>query len=80
VTIDLIHRVLLWCTVIDYGILLVWFLAFVYAHDWIQRLHGGWFRLSGDQFDALHYAGMTVFKVGIMLFNLVPLVVLSIVR
>jgi hypothetical protein len=42
------------------------------------RLHGKWFRLSRDQFDALHYAGMSVFKVGILLFNLVPLVVLSI--
>jgi len=67
----------LWCTVIDYGILLAWFLVFAFAHDWIQRLHGRWFRLSIDQFDALHYAGMAVFKIGIILFNLVPFVVLS---
>jgi hypothetical protein len=33
--------------------------------------------LSPDQFDALHYGGMSVFKVGIMLLNLVPFVVLS---
>jgi hypothetical protein len=70
---------LLWCTVINYSLLLVWFLVFVFAHDWILRIHGRWFRLSSDQFDALHYAGMTVFKVGIMLFNLVPLVVLRII-
>jgi hypothetical protein len=68
----------LWCTVINYGVLLMWFLAFVLAHDWIQRIHGRWFRLSGDQFDGLHYAGMSIFKIGIMLFNLVPFVVLSI--
>ena len=37
-----------------------------------------WFHLSRDQFDALHYAGMGIFKIGIMLFNLVPFVVLSI--
>lgn len=77
-TLELTRTFLLWCTVINYGILLVWFLAFVYAHDWMLRLHGRWFRLSRDQFDALHYAGMSVFKIGIMLFNLVPLVVLSI--
>jgi len=29
--------------------------------DWIQRLHGRWFRLSSEQFDALHYLGMSVF-------------------
>ena len=69
---------LLWCTVIDYGVLLAWFLAFVFAHDWLLRMHGRWFRLSREQFDALHYAGMTIFKIGILLLNLVPFVVLSI--
>jgi hypothetical protein len=78
-SIEVTRNFLLWCTVINYGILLVWFLFFVFAHDWIQRIHGRWFRLPGDQFDALHYAGMTIFKVGIILFNLVPFVVLCIV-
>ena len=77
-TIEVTRRFLLWCTVIDYGVLLVWFLVFVFAHDWMQRLHSRWFRLSRDQFDALHYAGMSVFNIGIILFNLVPFVVLSI--
>ena len=77
-TIELIRRFLLWCTVIDYGVLLVWFLVFVSAHDWMQRLHCRWFNLSREQFDALHYAGMSIFKIGIILFNLVPLVVLFI--
>ncbi len=67
---------LLWCTVINYGILIVWFLVFTLAHDWMQRLHGRWFRLSANQFDVLHYAGMAIYKIGVILFNLVPLVVL----
>jgi hypothetical protein len=77
-TIEVTRAFLLWCTVIDYGVLVVWFLAFVFGHDWMMRLHGRWFRLSRDQFDALHYAGMSMFKIGIILFNLVPFVVLSI--
>jgi len=78
-TIEVTRNFLLWCTLIDYGILLVWFLFFAFAHDWIQQLHGRWFRLSSDQFDALHYAGTGIFKIGIILFNLVPFVVLWIV-
>ena len=77
-TIAVTRDFLLWCTVINYGVLLVWFLVFVFAHDWMFRIHGRWFRLSRDQFDALHYAGMSIFKIGIILFNLVPLIVLSI--
>ena len=28
---------LLWCTIINYGVLLVWFMVFVFAHDGIHR-------------------------------------------
>jgi Family of unknown function (DUF6868) len=77
-TISVGRQLLLWCTGIDYGVLLFWFLAFVFAHEWMHRLHSRWFRLSREQFDALHYAGMSIFKIGILLFNLVPFIVLSI--
>ena len=69
-----IRNLLLWCSIINYGILLVWFLAFIAAHDFIYRLHGKWFRLSSERFDALHYIGMTLYKIGILLLNVVPLV------
>ena len=78
-TIELIRSFLLWCTVINYGILLVWYVVFALAHDWIRRLYGRWFRLSDDQFDSLHYLGMAIYKIGIFLFNLVPYVALCIV-
>jgi len=78
-SIDVARNFFLWCTVINYGILLVWFLFFVFAHDLIQRLHGSWFHLSSDQFDVLHYGGMTILKIGILLFNLIPFIALCIV-
>jgi hypothetical protein len=78
-TLALTRTFLLWCTAVNYGILLIWFLAFASGHEWMLRLHGRWFRLSRDQFDALHYAGMSVYKIGILLFNLVPFIALSIV-
>jgi hypothetical protein len=74
--IELTRSFLLWCTLINYGILLVWFLVFVLAHDAIHRIHGRWFRVSREQFDALHYGGMTVFKIGILLLNVAPFVAL----
>jgi hypothetical protein len=77
--IGLTREFLLWCTIINFGILMVWWLFFVVARDWMHRFHGKWFRLSDERFDAAHYTGMAVFKIGIILFNLVPLVVLYIV-
>ena len=78
-SIELTRNFLLWCTVINYGILLVWFLVFALARDWLRRFHGRWFRLTDEQFDALHYMGMSIYKIGILLLNLVPFIVLIIV-
>ena len=77
-TIEVVRRALLRCTVINYGILLVWFLVFILAHDWIYNLHDRWFRLSVEQFDMLHYAGISIYKIGIILLNLVPYIALHI--
>jgi hypothetical protein len=75
-TLEMTRKALLWCAVINYAILLLWFLLFVLAHDRMYLLHGRWFRLSVEQFDMLHYAGMSIFKIGILLFNLVPYIAL----
>jgi uncharacterized protein DUF6868 len=77
---DMLRKALLWCTLINYGILLVWFLFFMLGHDWMYQFHGTWFHLSVEQFDMLHYAGMSIFKIGIILLNLVPYIALQICR
>lgn len=74
-----IKDVLLWCTGFNYAVLLVWFGVFVLAHDWMYRMHGRWFRFSVETFDAIHYAGLAVYKIGILLLNLAPLVALWLV-
>ena len=69
----------MWCAIVNYAILLLWFIVFLLAHDWMFRLHGRWFHLTHDQFDTLHYGGMAVYKIGILLLNLVPFIALHIV-
>ena len=70
---------LLWCTVINYGILFVWFGVFVFAHNRIYSMHSRWFKFSVEKFDALNYAGVAIYKIGIILFNVVPLIAMSII-
>ena len=75
-SIEIVRNALLWCAVINYGILLVWFLLFILGHDWMYLFHGRWFRLSVEQFDMLHYGAMAIFKLGIIMLNLVPCIAL----
>jgi hypothetical protein len=79
VAVDTIRDVLGWCAVINLGLLLWWFLFFMLAHDWMYRIHGKWFKLPVERFDALHYAGMAFFKICILLFNIVPYLAIRIV-
>jgi hypothetical protein len=75
-SIETVRDLLAWCSVINLGLLLWWFLFFALAHDWMYRLHKNWFNLSVERFDAIHYAGMAIFKMGVLLFNVVPYLVL----
>lgn len=70
---------LLWCALFNYGILLAWFGLFTLAHDKVRRLHGRWFRLTPEHFDAVHYAGMATYKIGVLLLNVVPLAALYLI-
>ena len=68
---------LLYCTLINYVVLLIWFFAFIFAKDLMKKLHRQWFNLSDQNFDAIHYSAMAVYKIGILLLNLVPLIALK---
>ncbi|MBT5469086.1 MAG: hypothetical protein HOK41_00645 [Nitrospina sp.] len=71
-TTEIIRDVLAWCSLFNVGLLLIWVLWFIFAHDWLYRFHGQWFKLSVEKFDAIHYAGIACLKIGILFFNIAP--------
>lgn len=78
-SIETARSFLLWCLGINYGILMLWFVAFTLAHDSLYRLHARWFRISVEQFDTVHYTAMAIYKIGILLLNLAPFFALRMV-
>ena len=78
-TIETIRAALGWCSIINMGLLLWWFLVITLAHDWVYQFHGKWFKLSVDKFDEIHYTGIAFFKIAIFFFNIVPYFALRIV-
>lgn len=65
------------CALVNYALLTLWFVVFRYARDWLRRLHGSWFTLDDATFDAIHYGGMGLYKIAVLVFNLVPWLVLG---
>ncbi len=70
----------LWCSVIDYALLCVWALLATLGRSWWYGLVGRIFPVSREQFDLLNYGGIALYKIGIFLFNLVPLISLYIIK
>jgi hypothetical protein len=76
--IDVMRDVFLWCFVMNFVFLLLWAGMLVVAKDGIYRIHSRFIRITEDQFNIIHYAGMMVFKMIIVAFNLVPFIALNI--
>jgi hypothetical protein len=77
-TIAILRDFLLWCAIVNYAVLIVWFLAFTFAHGWLYRLHTKWFRLSENHFDVIHYSGMAAYKIAALSLNVVPYIALRV--
>jgi hypothetical protein len=78
-SIEMARGVLLWCTVVNFGVLAIWFVLYSLPHAWLYRFWGRWFRVTAEQFDTLNFAGIVLYKVGILLLNLAPFAALYIV-
>jgi hypothetical protein len=69
-----------WCTLINYTVLLIWFVVFSLGHDWLHLMHGKWFDLDQQQFDLANYFGLGLFKLCILIFNVAPYIALRIIE
>ena len=70
----------LWCTIINYCVLLIWCGVFLFAHDLHYGLAKRFFRnASVEQYDGVNFFGIAFYKLSIILFNLVPYAALCII-
>jgi hypothetical protein len=77
-TVEILREVLLWCSIINIGMLFLFFLIFTLLHDWIYHWHSKWFKLTRAKFDTTYYVLIAFFKMCILFFNIVPYVALRI--
>lgn len=67
-----------WCALLNYFLLTTWFLIFIIAKDWLFELHNGWFDITREQFNQLHYYGIATYKILLFIFCLMPYLALRI--
>ncbi len=68
-----------WCTIINIGVFFVSALMIMAASDFIYNMHGQIYHMPREAMDVALYAFLGLYKIVILVFNLVPYVALRIV-
>ena len=77
--IEQIRDALLYCAVMNFTLLAGWGLLYMLPREWMYRAAGRIFRCTEAQFDTVNYASIVFYKIGILLFNLIPYLALRFV-
>jgi hypothetical protein len=78
-SLETVRSVLLVSAAINYGVVILWWVLFMAAYDWLLKINQRLIRLSPEYFDPINVCGISLYKLGIILFNLVPAIALFIV-
>lgn len=69
----------MWCTILNGGLLILSSLIYIFAGDWAYRMHSKFYPISRDTFNVVMYSFVGLFKIFVLIFNLVPYIALVIV-
>ena len=78
-TIEIARNFFFWCSIINYAMLLLWALPYAFWRDGLYRWWCWWVPVSQEQFNMLNIAGISIYKIAIFLFNIVPCIALYLV-
>ena len=76
---DTLAKILLRCFVMGYALLLLWFVIYVLAGDWMNGVSGKLFGLTPHEANMVHYFGISGVKCAVILFFLFPYIAIRLV-
>ncbi|MGC6462250.1 MAG: DUF6868 family protein [Pirellulaceae bacterium] len=68
----LVTQLLGWCTVINFGLLLLSTIALLIAGPWAERIHGKLFKLPSEELRLIYFRYLATMKLLWLFFNLTP--------
>ena len=77
--IDTVRAFFMWCTILNGALLVVSSIICAFAGGWVYRMHSKWFTISREAFNVAIYSFIGLFKILVLVFNLVPYLALLIV-
>lgn len=65
-----------WSSIFNVILLAWWSVWIMLGGSFVYKLHYKWFEMSRDDFNKIHYFGLAFYKLIILFFNIIPLLVL----
>lgn len=78
-TLQTLQAFFMWCSLVNIGLLMLTTVLCIFAADWIYALHSRWFPVSRVAFNTILYSFLGVFKMLVLIFNIVPWIALLII-
>jgi len=78
--IQTLTRFFMWCTIINAGLLALSTIMLLAAPNFVYRMQTRWFPISREAFNVATYSFIGLFKIFLIVFNIVPFVALLILR
>ncbi len=69
----------MWCTIINGLLFILSATMIMFAPDFVYRTQSKWFPISRDSFNTVIYGFMGLFKIFLIMFNMVPYAALVII-
>ncbi len=69
----------MWCTIINAGLLLFWSFFVMLAPGWVYARQKAFFPISRETFNTVIYCFIGIFKIFLIMFNIVPYIALVII-
>ena len=77
--IDSIRAFFMWCTILNFALLLLSSLFCLCAGDWAYRIHSKLFSISRETFNVVIYSFIALYKLLVFVFILIPYIALLII-
>ena len=70
----------MWCTILNFALLLLSSLICICAGGWVYQIHSKFFSIPREAFNVAIYSFLGLYKVLIFVFSLIPYIALLIIR
>src|SRR4051794_4993373 len=74
--IDMLRHFFVWCAIVNYAMLMLWFVLHLSLHGVFIKLGVRFFNMPAEKYDAVTLKGMLFLKLVIWAFNITPYLVL----